>query len=226
MRNGFILVGIGLGIFGAIMETIYFFRPVTLDVSNVFLALVCYMLGTFLEWAIPKSGAVGRLFNPHPFNMKEHAAMVVIALSAAQTALAVEVIAAQRLFYDAAPNVILSILIVISSQCLGYVLGVVGWHQESGDGIVCGCVFACGRGRKARAAWVAAEVVGRAGRPRNTMASLGDFAESWSTQRRWYQSVAHEHVARDPASRPPRDKIPTALLLARPRRHLLLGALA
>ena len=70
--------------------------------------------------AIPKSGAVGRLFNPHPFNMKEHAAMVVIALSAAQTALAVEVIAAQRLFYDAAPNVILSILIVISSQCLGY----------------------------------------------------------------------------------------------------------
>lgn len=102
------------------METIYFFRPVTLDVSNVFLALVCYIIGTFLEWAIPKSGAVGRLLNPHPFNMKEHAAIVVIASSAAQTALAVEVIAVQRLFYDTAPNVIISILIVISSQCLGY----------------------------------------------------------------------------------------------------------
>ncbi len=42
------------------------------------------------------------------------------ASSAAQTALAVEVIAVQRLFYDAGPNVILSILSVISSQCLGY----------------------------------------------------------------------------------------------------------
>jgi len=102
------------------METIYFFRPVTLDVSNIFLALLSYISGTFLEWAIPKTGFLGRWFNPHPFNMKEHAAMVVIASSAAQTALAVEVIAVQRLFYDAAPNVFISILVVISSQCVGY----------------------------------------------------------------------------------------------------------
>jgi len=102
------------------METIYFFRPVTLDVSNIFLALLSYILGIFPEWAIPKSGLVCRWLNPHPFNMKEHAAMVVIASSADQTALAVEVIAVQRLFYDAAPNVIVSILIAISSQCVGY----------------------------------------------------------------------------------------------------------
>ncbi|KAI0529874.1 OPT oligopeptide transporter protein-domain-containing protein [Xylaria digitata] len=113
-------IGIGLGIFGAIMETISFFRPVTLDVSNIFLALLSYIFGIFLEWAIPKSGFIGRWFNPHPFNMKEHAAMVVIASSSAQTALAVEVIAVQRLFYDTAPSVLISILIVFSSQCLGY----------------------------------------------------------------------------------------------------------
>ncbi|EEU35815.1 uncharacterized protein NECHADRAFT_34981 [Fusarium vanettenii 77-13-4] len=113
-------IGIGLGIFGAIMETIYFFRPVTLDVSNIFLALLSYIFGTFLEWVIPKTGFIGRWFNPHPFNMKEHAAMVVIASSGAQTALAVEVIAVQRLFYDRAPNVLISILLVVSSQCVGY----------------------------------------------------------------------------------------------------------
>ncbi|KAH8662692.1 OPT oligopeptide transporter protein-domain-containing protein [Ilyonectria robusta] len=113
-------IGIGLGIFGAIMETIYFFRPVTLDVSNIFLALLSYIFGTFLEWFIPKTGFIGRWFNPHPFNMKEHAAMVVIASSGAQTALAVEVIAVQRLFYDRAPNVLISILLVVSSQCVGY----------------------------------------------------------------------------------------------------------
>lgn len=102
------------------METIYFFRPVTLDVSNIFLALLSYIFGTFLEWVIPKTGFIGRWFNPHPFNMKEHAAMVVIASSGAQTALAVEVIAVQRLFYDRAPNVLISTLLVVSSQCVGY----------------------------------------------------------------------------------------------------------
>jgi OPT family oligopeptide transporter len=102
------------------METIYFFRPVTLDVSNIFLALLSYIFGTFLKWALPKTCFVGRWFNPHPFNMKEHAAMVVIASSGAQTALAVEVIAVQRLFYDSAPNVLVSILVVVSSQCVGY----------------------------------------------------------------------------------------------------------
>lgn len=49
MRANNIYEGIGLGIFGAIMETIYFFCPVTLDVSNVFLALVGYILGTFFK---------------------------------------------------------------------------------------------------------------------------------------------------------------------------------
>lgn len=102
------------------METIYFFRPVTLDVSNIFLALVGYILGTFFERVIPKKGFLGRWFNPHPFNLKEHAAIVVLASSAAQAALAVEVIAVQRLFYDAAPNAMVSILVVVSSQCMGY----------------------------------------------------------------------------------------------------------
>ncbi|KAF4340976.1 OPT superfamily oligopeptide transporter [Fusarium beomiforme] len=79
-----------------------------------------YILGTFFEWAIPRKGFLGRWLNPHPFNMKEHAAIVVLASSAAQAALAVEVIAVQRLFYDTAPNALVSILVVVSSQCVGY----------------------------------------------------------------------------------------------------------
>lgn len=102
------------------METIYFFRPVTLDVSNIFLALCAYLMGTFMEMVIPRKGLIGRWLNPHPFNSKEHAAVVVVASSAAQVALAVEVIAVQRLFYETAPSPFLSIMIVIASQCLGY----------------------------------------------------------------------------------------------------------
>ncbi|ATY65437.1 oligopeptide transporter [Cordyceps militaris] len=121
--------GIGLGIFGAIMETIYFFRPVTLDVSNIFLALAGYILGKLFEWVIPRKGFLGRWLNPHPFNLKEHAAIVVLASSAAQAAMAVEVIAVQRLFYDAAPNAAVSILLVVASQLLGY--GFAGLLREA-----------------------------------------------------------------------------------------------
>ncbi|KAF6809268.1 peptide transporter mtd1 [Colletotrichum musicola] len=113
-------LGTGLGVFGAVMETIYYFRPVTIDVSNIFLALLGYVFGTAMEKLIPRKGVVGRWLNPHPFTQKEHAAVVVMASSASQVALAVNVIAAQRLFYKEEPSVAVAILIVFSSQCLGY----------------------------------------------------------------------------------------------------------
>ena len=113
-------LGIGLGIFGAIMETIYFFRPVTLDVSNIFLALCAYGIGILMEKVIPRKGVIGCWLNPHAFNSKEHAAIIIVATSASQVSMAVEVIAVQRLYYDKAPSSGLSILIVLASQCLGY----------------------------------------------------------------------------------------------------------
>ncbi|KAF9870610.1 hypothetical protein CkaCkLH20_11916 [Colletotrichum karsti] len=113
-------LGTGLGVFGAVMETIYYFRPVTIDVSNIFLALLGYVFGVAMEHVIPRKGVPGRWLNPHPFTQKEHAAIVVMASSASQVALAVNVIAAQRLFYNEEPSFVLAILIVFSSQCLGY----------------------------------------------------------------------------------------------------------
>lgn len=106
--------------FGAIVNTIYYFRSRTLDISKVLLVLAAYVLGTFMERSIPKSGFAGRWLNPHPFNSKEHSAAAIIASSASQVALAVQVIAAQKLYYDNAPSTALSILIVISTQFLGY----------------------------------------------------------------------------------------------------------
>ncbi|KAL1628600.1 hypothetical protein SLS56_005832 [Neofusicoccum ribis] len=113
-------IGIGLGIFGAIVDTMYHFRPLTLDISKVFLALAAYVISTFMERSIPRGGFIGRWLNPHPFNSKEHAAIIIMASASTQVALAVQVIAVQRLYYNNAPSTALSILIVISSQCLGY----------------------------------------------------------------------------------------------------------
>ena len=69
-----------------------------------------------MEKVIPRS----RWFNPHAFNRKEHATIIIIASTAAQSVFAIEVIAVQRLFYDAAPNALISILIILSSQLVAF----------------------------------------------------------------------------------------------------------
>jgi hypothetical protein len=69
---------------------------------------------------IPRLGPVGRFMNPFPFNSKEHAFIVVMASSGATTAVATEILAAQRLYYDMKPNPGAAIFLVISSQLLAY----------------------------------------------------------------------------------------------------------
>jgi hypothetical protein len=54
-------------------------------------------MALILELIIPKFGFIGRWFNPHPFNHKEHAAILIMSSAAAQAAMAIEVIAVQRL---------------------------------------------------------------------------------------------------------------------------------
>ena len=77
-----------------------------------------------MELIIPRIGFIGRWFNPHPFNHKEHAAILIMSSAAAQTAVAAEVIAVQRLWYTKTPNAAVCIFLIFSSQMLGY--GVAG----------------------------------------------------------------------------------------------------
>jgi hypothetical protein len=58
--------GIGLSTFGGCLATIYYFKPQTALVSQVFLAVVSYVIGEAMAKVIPSTGWIGRLFNPHP----------------------------------------------------------------------------------------------------------------------------------------------------------------
>lgn len=73
-----------------------------------------------METIIPNKGLIGRWLNPHPFNSKEHTAILIMASTATRGGLANEVIAVQRLFYNKAPGAAISIFLLISSQTLGY----------------------------------------------------------------------------------------------------------
>ncbi|KAJ5553733.1 hypothetical protein N7494_003111 [Penicillium frequentans] len=116
-------LGIGLAVFGGTISSIYYFKPQTVAVSTVFVAVLAYLLGEGLSMVIPRKGWIGKWFNPHPFNVKEHLAIIVMANSASTAALGIELLAVERLYYDAKLNGALSIFLLFSSQMLGYGFG-------------------------------------------------------------------------------------------------------
>jgi hypothetical protein len=91
--------------------------------SATFLCVISYVLARILEY-VPKWGSVGRCLNPHAFNSKEHAAILIMSSTAAHAALAVKIIAVQRLWYDKTPSAGVCIFLTFASQTLGY--GVAG----------------------------------------------------------------------------------------------------
>ncbi|KAK9388446.1 OPT superfamily oligopeptide transporter [Lipomyces mesembrius] len=113
-------LGCGLAIFASVLQEIYYFKPQVIYVSVVFLTVVGYVLGEAMAFIIPRRGAVGRFLNPGPFNSKEHATIVITASAAATAAVATEILAAQKLYYNMDPSPAAAVFLVISSQLLGY----------------------------------------------------------------------------------------------------------
>lgn len=130
-RHDYLLTiqGFGLSGFGSALATIFLFKPQSVSVSIIFLTVISYVAGNAMEYIIPKTGKVGRWLNPHPFNSKEHLAIVIMAGSASGAAAATEVLATQKLYYNIIPNAAVAILLLFSSQLLGY--GMAGVLRKS-----------------------------------------------------------------------------------------------
>ncbi|KZV86717.1 OPT superfamily oligopeptide transporter [Exidia glandulosa HHB12029] len=116
------VIGLGLSAFGGVLAEIYYFKPQTVLVSTMFLAIIGYVLGIFMEWVIPQRIGPYNLhfLNPGPFNKKELAFILIMSSAAATSALGTETLAVQRLFYDITPNPGASIFLLFASQLVGY----------------------------------------------------------------------------------------------------------
>ncbi|KAM0742629.1 hypothetical protein ACQRIT_002806 [Beauveria bassiana] len=114
------LIGLGLSVFGGVLSGIFFFKPQPVAIPAVFIAVVAFLLGEGMARLIPRRGALGRLLNPGPFNVKEHLAITVMANAASTSALGLEIIAAERLYYNRRVHGALTFFMLMSSQCLGY----------------------------------------------------------------------------------------------------------
>lgn len=110
------------------LQEIFYFKPQTIYVSQVFLTVIAYILGEFMAYAIPRRGVIGKLLNPGPFNAKEHAAISLMSSAATQSALATEALSAQQLFYGGYPNHAAAVFIVLSSQLIGF--GIAGLLRD------------------------------------------------------------------------------------------------
>ncbi|KAF8888442.1 OPT oligopeptide transporter protein-domain-containing protein [Gymnopilus junonius] len=123
-------LSLGLACFGAVLGQIFYFRPQTISVSQLFLQIVSYILGKILEEIIPGPGENARIrtpdsrfwrfMNPGPFNLKEHVAITIMASTASSSALAISIFAAQDLYYHIRPNAAVGIFTLIGSQLIGY----------------------------------------------------------------------------------------------------------
>ncbi|KAJ2929286.1 hypothetical protein H1R20_g7797, partial [Candolleomyces eurysporus] len=110
-------LGIGLSCFGAVLGQIFYFRPQTVFVSQLFIQIIAYILGRILEEILPGPGnehpnlkmtdnKFWRFINPGPFNIKEHVAITIFASTAADSALAINIFAADDLFYGIQVHII------------------------------------------------------------------------------------------------------------------------
>ncbi|RDB30180.1 Oligopeptide transporter 3 [Hypsizygus marmoreus] len=128
-------LSLGLACFGAVLGQIFYFRPQTVSVSQLFLQIISFLLGKAMEEVIPGPGVtVGfmkarltipdnrfwRFLNPGPFNIKEHVAITIMASTASSSALAISIFAAQDLYYNVRPNAAVGIFTLIGSQLIGY----------------------------------------------------------------------------------------------------------
>lgn len=123
-------LGIGLSCFGAVLGQIFYFRPQTVYVSQLFLQIIAFLMGRALEYLPGPGNSVKalqmsdtwfwRFMNPGIFNIKEHVAITIFASTAADSALAISIFATDDLYYNIKPNAGVGIFTLIGSQLIGY----------------------------------------------------------------------------------------------------------
>ncbi|EIN10286.1 OPT oligopeptide transporter [Punctularia strigosozonata HHB-11173 SS5] len=122
-------LAVGLSCFGAVLSEIFAFRPQSVYVSQLFLQTAAYILGRVLEEIIPGPGnarfktrdnVFTRFMNPGPFDIKEHVGILIMSAAATHGALAINIFAANDLFYGIKSNTAVAIFTLLGSQLLGY----------------------------------------------------------------------------------------------------------
>ncbi|CAG8491960.1 2461_t:CDS:10 [Ambispora leptoticha] len=117
---------------GAALSEFYYFRPTNSVFSLFFVLFMSYVLGRWMARILPnKNYSIGGWqfnLNPGPFNVKEHVCIYVATNAGGITAYAMDIIAIQELFYNQHVGFFVGMLLLISTQMLGY--GLAGFLRK------------------------------------------------------------------------------------------------
>lgn len=118
------VLGISLSIFGAGVNTLFSLRNPAISVGTIVAQLVAYAAGKLWARFLPNrqftTFGIKWNLNPGPFNVKEHTVIVVMASVSFGTAYATDIILAQVAFYKQNFGLIFQLLLVITTQSIGY----------------------------------------------------------------------------------------------------------
>ncbi|EFX00268.1 small oligopeptide transporter [Grosmannia clavigera kw1407] len=125
-------IGLSLVVVGASMNTLFSLRQPSISIGTLVAQIVAWPLGHGWARVMPRRrfrtcGLVWSL-NPGPFTIKEHAIIVVMAGVSFSVAYATDIILAQIVFYKQDFGLIFQLLMVVSSQSLGY--GIAGLMRK------------------------------------------------------------------------------------------------
>jgi hypothetical protein len=125
-------LGLMLVVLGASMNTLFSLRQPSISVGPLIAQIIAWPMGhgwaRFApNWRFHIFGKELEL-NPGPFNIKEHAIIVVMASVSFSVAYATDIILAQLVFYKQNFGIVFQLLLTISTQSLGY--GIAGMMRR------------------------------------------------------------------------------------------------
>ncbi|KAF8943273.1 hypothetical protein BGZ47_005625 [Haplosporangium gracile] len=111
-------------IIGAVVQQYYFYRTTSGTFSIFFVNLASYVMGKGMAQVLPTGSFTVRKIafslNPGPFNIKEHTLIGISVSTAASAAYAIDILSATDLYLNYRINVLGSLLLILTTQCIGY----------------------------------------------------------------------------------------------------------
>jgi OPT family small oligopeptide transporter len=110
------------------LNQLFSMRYPSVAITGIVVTILALPLGKALEWTLPTTRIVivgyrlNCTLNPGPFNIKEHVCITIMTNVVAGGAYATDIIAAQRVFYLQDPPYSYQILLVLSTQILGFAI--------------------------------------------------------------------------------------------------------
>ncbi|CAF3617220.1 unnamed protein product [Fusarium graminearum] len=125
-------IGMLLVVVGASMNTLFSLRQPSISIGPLIAQIVAWPMGHGWAKFVPEreftTFGITWTLNPGPFNVKEHAIIVVMASVSFSVAYATDIILAQVVFYKQDFGIVFQLLLTISTQSVGY--GIAGMLRK------------------------------------------------------------------------------------------------